>query len=116
MQPLHDVLNPSDLAHWRTILGEKEDPTHSGTKRRFRVNQIASADTHIATQALEPFRALHQEERERLLSDIVWQVTCYVEGSITKAKGLKGIPLEYGFKLVRLDQDGRTTFCVVKHD
>lgn len=116
MQQLHDVLNPSDLAHWRTILGEKEDPTHSETKRRFRVNQIAHDDTAIADQALEPFRALDQSERERLLSDIVWQVTCYVEGSITKAKSLKGIPLEYGFTLVRLEQEGRTTFCVVKRD
>lgn len=116
MQRLHDVLNPVDLAHWHAILGEKEDPTHSETKRRFRVNQIASDDTHIAKQAVEPFRALDQNERERLLSDIVWQVTCYVEGSITKAKSLKGIPLEYGFKLVRLEQDGRTMFCVVKHD
>lgn len=116
MQRLRDVLSPSDLAHFGAILGEKEDPTHSETKRRFRVNQIASDDTTIANQALEPFRALDQGDRERLLSDIVWQVTCFVEGSITKAKGLKGIPLECGFKLVRLEQDGRALFCVVKHD
>lgn len=116
MQQLRDVLNPSDLVHWRAILGEREDPTHSETKRRFRVNQIASDDTAISNQALEPFRALDQGDRERLLSDIVWQVTCFVEGSITKAKGLKGIPLEHGFKLVRLEQNGRTVFCVVKHD
>jgi len=114
MRRLHKVLNPSDLVHWRTILGEKDDPSHSGTNRRFRVSQTASDDTHVSEQALEPFRALDQAERERLLSDIVWQVTCFVEGSITKAKGLKGIPLEYGFKLVRLDQDGKQIFCVVK--
>jgi len=59
---------------------------------------------------------LTQNERERLLSDIVWQLTCFVEGSITKARGLKGIPLEYGFKLLRLEQEGKQQFCVVKHD
>jgi len=116
MQQLYDVLNKPDLVHWRTILGLAEDPAQSETKRRIRVNQIASTHTAIADQALKPFRALSQNERERLLSDIVWQVTCFVEGSITKAKGKKGIPLEYGFKLVRLEEGDRTTFCVVKHD
>ncbi|MBV8879038.1 MAG: hypothetical protein JO332_03635 [Planctomycetaceae bacterium] len=116
MHRLQDVLTPSDLAHLRTILGEREDPTHSGTKRRFRVNQITTDDTFIALQARDPFQALSPDERERLLSDIVWQLTCYVEGSITQSRGTKGIPLEHGFKLVRLEQEGKLTFCVVKHD
>ena len=116
MQRLQDVLTPADLVHLRTILGEREDPTHSGTKRRFRVNQITADDTFIADQARDPLAGLSQDERERLLSDIIWQLTCFVEGSITKARGLKGIPLEYGFKLVRLVQDGKPVFCVVKHD
>jgi len=116
MRLLRDVLGPLDLDHLRTILGEKEDPTHSATKRRFRVNQITTDDTSIADQARDPFLGLTQNERERLLSDIVWQLTCFVEGSITKARGLKGIPLEYGFKLLRLEQEGKQQFCVVKHD
>jgi hypothetical protein len=116
MQRLQDVLNAADLSHLRTILGEREDPTHSATKRRFRVNQITTDDTFISDQARAPLEALEQDERERLLSDVVWQLTCFVEGSITKGSGDKGIPLEYGFKLVRLLQDGKPTFCVVKHD
>jgi hypothetical protein len=116
MRRLQDVLNPADLSHLRTILGEREDPTHSATKRRFRVNQITTDDTYIADQARGPLEALLQDERERLLSDVVWQLTCFVEGSITKGAGDQGIPLEYGFKLVKLQQDGKPTFCVVKHD
>ena len=116
MQRLQTVLNPPDLVHLRTILGEREDPTHSGTKRRHRVNQITADDTYISDQAQEPLRALSQDDRERLLSDVIWQLTCFVEGSITKARGLKGIPLEYGFKMVRIEQDGKPIFCVVKHD
>lgn len=116
MQLLHAVLTPPDLAHLRTILGEREDPTHSGTKRRFRVNQITIDDTYVADQAREPLLALGQDERERLLSDVVWQLTCFVEGSVTKARGTRGIPLEYGFKLVRLEKDGKPMFCVVKKD
>ena len=114
MRHLRDVLNPPDLAHFRLILGEREDPTHSGTKRRFRVNQIASDDTYVAEQAIAPFQALQQDERERLLSDIVWQVTCFVEGSITKGKSSKGVPLEHGFTLVKVRKDDHPIFCVSK--
>jgi hypothetical protein len=116
MQRLQDVLTPPDLVHLRTILGEREDPSHSGTKRRFRVNQITTDDTYVADQAQEPIRALSQDDRERLLSDVVWQLTCFVEGSITKSRGVKGIPLEYGFRLVRIEEDGKSRFCLVKRE
>jgi hypothetical protein len=113
MRHLREVLSSLDLAHFRLILGEREDPTH-GTKRRFRVNQIASDDTYIAEQAVVAFQALSQDERERLLSDVVWQVTCFVEGSITKGKSAKGLPLEHGFTLVKVRKDDRAIFCVSK--
>lgn len=116
MRHLRDVLNPRDLDHFRVILGECEDPTHSETKRRFRVNQIASDDTYIAEQAVVPFQALSQDERERLLSDVVWQVTCFVEGSITKGKSGKGVPLDGGFTLVKIRQNDHPIFCVTKPD
>lgn len=114
MRHLREVLNPLDLAHFRLILGEREDPTHSGTRRRFRVSQISSDDTYVAEQAVAAFQALSQDERERLLSDVVWQVTCFVEGSITKGKSAKGVPLEHGFTLVKVRKDERAIFCVRK--
>jgi hypothetical protein len=114
MRHLREVLNPLDLSHFRVILGEHEDPTHSATKRRFRVNQIASDETYIAEQAVTAFQALQQDERERLMSDLVWQVTCFVEGSIPKGKSSKGVPLEHGFTLVKLRKDARAIFCVTK--
>ncbi len=112
MHRLQDVLNELDLAHLRRILGEREDPTHSATRRRFRVNQIATDDTYVADQALPPFRLLSQGDRERLISEVMWRVTCYVEGSITRSPK-NGISLESGFRMKRLQKDGRPMFCVV---
>lgn len=114
MQRLQTILNPTDLVHLRTILGERQDPTHSETGRRLRVNSIAMDDTYIAEQARPAVLALSQFDRERLLSDIVWQVTCIVEGSITKGKSGRGIPLEYGFELVKLIENDRPIYCVAK--
>jgi hypothetical protein len=113
MHRFRDPLNEQDLAHLRRILGEQEDPTFSQTKRRSRVNRITMDDTYLADQAVEPFRALSQDDRERLISDVVWRVTCYVEGSITKSPS-GGIKLECGFRLRKIAQDGREAFCVVK--
>jgi len=115
MQHLRDVLGPGDLVHWRKILGEEEtSKPHSATQRRIRVSRIVSDDTYLAEQALPAFRALTQADRERLLSDIVWQVTCYVECSITRGSAGKKIPLECGFKLVKLQENERAIFCVAK--
>jgi hypothetical protein len=115
MQRLRDVLNEQDLVHFRRIVGAREDPTFNETKRRSRVNQISTDDTYLADQALEPFKALSQDDRERLISDVVWRVTCYVEGSITRSPG-KGLSLECGFRLTKILQDGRPMFCVGKKE
>lgn len=114
MLRFREALNEMDRSHLQRILGEREDPTFSGTKRRLRVNQIATDEMYVADGALEPFGALPQGARERLISDVVWQVTCYVEGSVARNGHFKGVPLECGFLLVRIVQDGRPAFCVEK--
>jgi hypothetical protein len=114
MQRLRDALNARDLVHFHRILGEREDPTFNETTRRSRVNHIANDDTFLDDQTLLLFQALPQDDRERLISDVVWQVTCHVEGSITSSPGAKGTPLEFGFRLLKQIQVGRPVFCVVK--
>jgi len=115
MRLLRDVLSPPDLAHWRKILGEEDSSKpHSATQRRLRVSRIVSDDTYLADQAVPAFQALNQGDRERLLSDVVWQVTCYVEGSITQGGAGKKVRLECGFKLVKLQENARVIFCVTK--
>lgn len=113
MRRFRETLGEKDLVHLRRILGAEEDPTFSETRRRLRVNQITMDDVFLADQALAPFQALSQDDRERLISDVVWHVTCYVEGSITRSPG-KGAGLEFGFRLTELVQDGRPVFCVAK--
>jgi hypothetical protein len=113
MRRLRDVLGQEDLVHLRKILGEREDPTFNETKRRSRVNQISADDTYVADQALDPFQALSQGDRERLVSELVWRLTCHVEGSITRTPG-KSIKLEFGFRMKSLVLDGRPIFCLVK--
>ncbi|HVE41086.1 MAG TPA: hypothetical protein VNM14_14420 [Planctomycetota bacterium] len=114
MRRLRDVLNPQDLEHLRRILGGKEAvPDADETQRRSRVKQISTDETYISAQSVEAFKALSQDERERLISEIVWRLTCHVEGSITRSPG-KGVPLESGFRMRLAVQDGRALFVVKK--
>ena len=102
-----------ELAHFKLILGMAGNPDPTETRRRSTVSRLAMESTFISDKALAPFRALSQPERERLLSDVVWQVTCYVEGSTTKSPGQK-VSLDHGFHLVESTVDGKTVFCVKK--
>jgi hypothetical protein len=114
MRPLRDVLNPMDLEHLRRILGAKESvPDSEDTQRRSRVKKISADETYISDQSVDAFKALSQDDRERLLSEIVWRLTCHVEGSITRSPG-KGVPLESGFRMRLAVQDGRAMFIVKK--
>src|SRR5262245_43397271 len=113
MRRIVDVLQGSELQHFKLILGMAGNPDPTETRRRSTVSRLALESTFISDKALAPFQALSQAERERLLSDVVWQVTCHVEGSITKAPGKK-MNLDHGFHLVEATQDGKTVFCVKK--
>ena len=115
MRLLRDVLSPEDLAHWRKILGEEDSSKpHSATQRRIQVSRVVNDDTYLADQAVAGFQALSQVDRERLLSEVVWQLTCYVEGSITQGGAGKKVRLECGFRLVKLQENARVIFCVAK--
>ena len=113
MHRFRDSLNEQDLVHLRRVLGEREDPTFSETKRRMRVNEISMADLFIDDRALAALRALEQGDRERMISDVVWRLTCHVEGSTTRAKP-NGHKLEGGFRMMLLVKDGRPIFSITK--
>jgi len=114
MRRLREALQGTDLSHFRLILGMAGNPDPNETRRRTTVSRLAMESTFISDKALAPFQALSQEDRERLLSDVIWQVTCFVEGSITKATPGKKVKLGHGFHLVEATQDGKTVFCVKK--
>jgi hypothetical protein len=113
MHRFRDTLTDPDLVHLRRVLGAQEDPTFSETKRRMKVNQLTMDDTYVDDAALAPLRALSQEVREQLISDVVWRLTCHVEGSTTRANS-KGHKLEGGFRMLLMVKEGRPMFVVRK--
>jgi len=115
MHRFRDLLNEQDLVHLRRVLGEQQDPTFSETKRRMRVNEMSTDDLYVDDRALAPLRALSQEDRERLISEVVWRLTCQVEGSTTRAKP-NGHKLDGGFRMMLMVKQGRAIFTITKPD
>jgi hypothetical protein len=53
-----------------------------------------------------------RRERERMLSELVWRVTCHLDESVTRVLGVEAVPLGYGFRLLITVQEGREHFLV----
>ena len=94
MLRLRDLLTREDRAHLARILAP------SAGKNGPKVERFLADDTFLAEEALEPFKALSQHDRERLLSDLLWRIACHVDGSITKVMGVNVYSLGAEFSAV----------------
>lgn len=105
MIPLAQVLNEEDLRHVRSIL---DGGAELKATRFFREN------TFVDEGSAAGFRALSQAERERLISDLVWRITCHLDGSVTRVAGVNAFDVGSGFCAVLSERGGREIFCLVR--
>ena len=106
MIPIGQVLDEGDRRHVRAILG---DPGEKSKAARF-----LRESTFLDDGAAASFRALPGAERERLISDLIWRITCHVDGSITSVAGVDSFDLGGGFRAVLSEREGREVFCLVR--
>jgi hypothetical protein len=105
MIPFRDALGPDDREHLRRIARGGPDD---------KVADFLLRNTYVATSAREPFRRLSQADRERVISDLAWRVTCLIEGSVTQVEGVKAFELDAGFAAVKSEWKGEEILCLVK--
>ncbi len=109
MIPFGQVLEDGDRRHIRAILG---GPGGAGEKSK--AARFLGESTFVDEEAARDFRALPGPERERLISELVWRITCHVDGSITAVAGVGAFDLAAGFRAVQSERDGREVFCLVR--
>jgi len=107
-----DALSPKDREHLRRILNSSISVDKPGLKAVSQVSEFLRDDTYISDAAVEPFKELTQPERERMISELVWRVTCHLDGSITRVLGVHAYPLGKQFSAVQSEQDERDIFCL----
>jgi hypothetical protein len=104
---LDAVLGPSEREHLRRILDAA-----GASAIHDRVREVLGRDVVFADAAVAAWEAVGQRERERALSELVWRVTCHLDGSVTRVLGVNTYDLGYGFSAVQTEEDGRDVFCI----
>jgi hypothetical protein len=107
MIPFRRVLAEGDVRHLRAILGATPDPGLHGKVERFLRER-----TFLAEEAKQAFRGLSPAVRETVISELVWRVTCHLDGSVTRVKGVDAFDLGGGFCAVLSEREGREIFCL----
>jgi len=109
---LNRVLGEGDVGHIRSILGDTREggagPDPAGEK----VRRFLEERAFISRGAEPAFRALPQADRERVISDLVWRITCHLEGSVTRVVGVDTFDLGSGFCAILSEREGRDIFCL----
>lgn len=106
------VLAESDREHLKKILNSSISVTPAGLETVAKVHRFLKAHTYIEMLAAPKFQKLPCDERERLLSELLWRLTCYLDGSETAVLGVCTYDLGGGFVANQLEQEGKTFFCL----
>ena len=114
MIPFGQVLSEADRRHIRMILDSSVVTDAPGVKARSKVPAFLREHTYMDEGSAQAFQAMEPVEREQLLSDLIWRVTCYLDGSITRVGLVNKYDLGGEFCAVQSEQDGREIFCLVR--
>ena len=112
MKLLNQVLCDADKEHLHRVLNDTLSTDHAGIDGMSKVPGFLSRRTFVSDDSVEAFRALKQSRRERLLSELIWRVTCHLDGSITDVVGVDAYDLGRGFVAVKAEQDGIDILCL----
>jgi hypothetical protein len=112
MIPFRDVLNARDLDHIHLILNSSISVDQQGLKTLSKVNEFLRDSTFVADEAVEKFQGQPQGDRERLISELIWRITCHLDRSITRVLGVHAYPLGREFVAVQSEKDDRDIFCL----
>ena len=107
-----DTLSAKDRDHLRKILNSSLSTTRPGLKAMSSVGEFLRDATYIDDASVQAWKELGQPERERLISELIWRVTCHLDGSITRVLGVNTYPLGKRFSAVQSEQEGREIFCL----
>ncbi len=107
MERFEEAIGEADREHIRKIL--------DGAPRRGmadRVKDFLAKQSFLDKKSLKNFRELKQAEREQVISEFIWRVTCHLDGSHTRVAGVESYELGSGFAAVRSEGEGQDRFCL----
>lgn len=104
--PLRETLGPGDQEHLRSIFDRGATAVEAFLRDR----------TFLEEPAAAAFRGLGAAERERLLSELVWRLACFLEGSQTATAGTNCYELSSLFSAVVTEEVGGALCTLVLNE
>lgn len=115
MTPLTIHLQKTDLDHVKRILNESYCGTLDGMAKIDSVLNFFRGRVFVEEASGAGFRGRPQLERERILSELIWRITCYLDKSSTAVIGVTSYELGHRFRANQLErEDGTEIFVLVE--
>ena len=112
---LIEGLADEDRAHVRKILRGSVTNVGRG-KMLSEVGVFLRDRTYFRKDTVEPFKKLDPVTREQILSELIWRVTCVLDGSVTEVMGQRWFPIGPGIRALRTEQAGKYVMCLALDD
>lgn len=113
MLRLNQALTEEDREHVRRIVQGTISMKAQDVLRRSAVQKFLAEQTFIVDTFLAPFRKLAPADRERVISELIWRITCHVDGSITRVPGVRSFDMGSGvFAVLSEDAGGVERVCL----
>ena len=110
---LKQGLSDEDRMHVRKILQSSVTSLRQGEKLS-KVGVFLRERTFFEGGSVEAFKGLDPVVREQILSELIWRVTCVVDGSVTEVQGHRGFPIGPGFRALRSEKGGKDVLCLAR--
>jgi hypothetical protein len=108
---LREALSAGDREHIRALLNSSITET-AQAETISKVAVFLRERTLLDAGGADAFRALSPSDREELLSELIWRLTCHLDGSQTATLGINRHALSSAFSAVITDGDGGG-FCTL---
>ena len=109
---LEGLLATSDRDHLERIFNDSSSVHKPGFDAITKVQHFIKERTTVDEAAATAFQKSAPAERERLLSELVWRLTCFLDGSETAVLGHVTHALGGDFVARQFEKDAKSYVCV----
>ncbi len=112
MKRLVDIISPNE----KSELAKSFDPANAVRPESVELlknaRKFVEKRVYVDDRAAERWAKEDALRRSRMISEVVWRVTCVIDGSETAVEGLTKFNLGYGFSLAMTKLDGHGAMVV----
>lgn len=108
----YELLADGEKAGIAKALDPAAAPTPMAKELAARVHAFLRDKVRIKPELVDRWASLEPDSRSRLVSELIWRVTCIYEASETAVQGITSFDLGYGFHVTTILEGGRPAYLI----